>query len=308
MNNRVLITGVSGLIGRSLSSALQSKGMVINGLDIRAAGNEYGDIRHLEAVRKAIQGCAGVVHLAAVSRVVWGEREPELCEATNVGGIHNLLDAALEQGSKPWVVFASSREVYGQPDRLPANEETPLYPVNVYAHSKLKGEQLMEAAKKRGLRTSIIRLSNVFGCTRDHPDRVVPAFAKAAAFDEPLRVDGAEHTFDFTHVDDVTRGIVSLIESLQRNAAPLPPIHFVTGCPTTLGSLAKLAIQIANSTSEIRYSAPRSFDVARFCGDPGRASALLGWSPRISLEQGLADLIQAFRDESNANKTQRIPQ
>ena len=126
--------------------------MEVRGLDIRAGGAETGDVRDPIDVKNALRGCIGIVHLAAVSRVVWGERDPDLCWKTNVEGFRNVLEAADQLAIKPWVVFASSREVYGQPEQLPANEETVLRPVNVYARTKVAGEQLVAEARGRGLR------------------------------------------------------------------------------------------------------------------------------------------------------------
>lgn len=273
---------------------LESSGFEVRGLDIRADNAETGDVRDPVDVKKALHGCIGIVHLAAVSRVVWGERDPDLCWKTNVEGFRNVLEAAGQLAVKPWVIFASSREVYGQPERLPADEETPLRPVNVYARSKVAGEELIAEARNRGLRACVIRLSNVYGSTQDHADRVVPAFARAALLGQPLRIDGCDHTFDFTHISDVVQGIAALVALLDRGAAPPPPIHFVSGVPTTLGELATLAIDIAQSDSTVTHAPPRDFDVAKFHGCPGRAQSLLGWSPRTSLRQGLAALINDF--------------
>lgn len=294
MSGKILITGSEGLVGSALRRKLGSSGFEVCGLDIRAGDSEAGDVRDTFDVRNAMRGCIGVVHLAAVSRVVWGERDPDLCWKTNVEGFRNVLEAADQLAIKPWVVFASSREVYGQPEQLPANEETPLRPVNVYARSKVAGEQLIAEARDRGLRACIIRLSNVYGSTQDHPDRVVPAFARAALLGQPLRIDGSDHTFDFTHISDVVQGIASLVELLDRGVAPPPPIHFVSGVPTTLGQLARLAIEVAQSDSTITHAPPRNFDVAKFHGCPGRVQSLLGWSPRTSLRQGLTALINDF--------------
>lgn len=294
MNGKILITGSEGLVGSALRRNLESSGFEVRGLDIRADNTETGDVRDPVDVKKALHGCIGIVHLAAVSRVVWGERDPALCWKTNVEGFRNVLEAADQLAVKPWVIFASSREVYGQPVRLPADEETPLRPVNVYARSKVAGEQLIAEARDRGLQACVIRLSNVYGSTRDHPDRVVPAFARAALLGQPLRIDGCDHTFDFTHISDVVQGIAALVELLDRGAAPPPPIHFVSGVPTALGELATLAIDIAQSDSTVTHAPPRDFDVAKFHGCPGRAQSLLGWSPRTSLRQGLAALINDF--------------
>lgn len=306
MNHRILITGSSGLVGTALTTALLAEGADVVRLDIRACGEARGDVRDRARVDEVVEGVDGIVHLAAVSRVVWGERDPELCWETNVGGLRNVLEAAAQSARMPWLIFASSREVYGQPEALPATEDAPLRPVNVYGRSKVEGELLVAEAQRAGVRACTIRLSNVFGSTSDHADRVVPAFARAAALGEELRVDGLDHTFDFTHIDDVTRGVVALIKLLAAGDSLPPPIHFVSGRPTTLGELANLAARLGLSCSAIRPAAPRDFDVARFFGDPSRARALLGWQPLVRLEDGLARLVQAFRDVHRAVNAQEV--
>lgn len=219
-----------------------------------------------------------------------------------------MLELALSSTMRPWVIFASSREVYGQPDALPVAETCPVCPVNVYGRSKVEGEKLVDAARNEGLRACTIRLSNVFGSTNDHVDRVVPAFARAAALGQTLRIDGAEHTFDFTHIDDVTRGIVALAEFLASGKAAPQPIHFVSGVPTTLGQLAEMAIRIAGTGATVRCAPPRDFDVAKFYGTFAKAREILDWEPRVSLEEGLKRLIQDFRNVHGAALNQEIAQ
>jgi len=295
MSQRILITGSEGLVGTALRTALETHGRDVSGLDLVAADHELGDVRDHERVRAAVEGCDGIVHLAAVSRVIWGERDPELCWATNVGGLRNVVEAMEARRHKPWLIFASSREVYGQPDRLPATEEMPVQPVNIYGRSKVEGERLVQAARDRGLRASTVRLSNVYGSVQDHIDRVVPAFARAAVLGATLRVEGAGHTFDFTHVDDTVRGLAALIDLLVSGEAAPPPIHFLTGRPTTLGQLASLAVDIAGTSAPIEEGPQRSFDVSHFYGVPERARQLLGWEPRVGLRIGLERLIQEYR-------------
>lgn len=149
-------------------------------LDLLGNGSNHGDVTRLTDIEEAIQNCTGVVHLAAVSRVVWGQRDPDLCWRTNVAGLQNLIRLALAQRSKPWVLFSSSREVYGQAPSLPVAETTALNPLSVYARSKAEGERIVLGARNQGLQTAVLRLSNVYGCTKDHADRVIPAFAGAA--------------------------------------------------------------------------------------------------------------------------------
>ena len=301
--NRILITGSCGLIGTGLTPILQKHGADLRFLDLAAHDDAAGDVRDIKRVRAAIDGCHGVIHLAAISRVIWGEQQPKLCWETNVGGLRNVLESAALSQHKPWIIFASSREVYGQPDHLPANENCPVRPVNIYGRSKVEGESLVEAAQRDGIRACTIRLSNVFGSIDDHVDRVVPAFARTAAFGGELRVDGADHTFDFTHIDDVARGITMLATLLSKGGSVPPPIHFVSGVPTTLQQLAELAIRLASSNSTLRHAPPRDFDVAQFVGSTERAKRLLGWTTKVSLEAGLQRLISDFSNKLNQKVT-----
>lgn len=302
MSYRILITGSEGLVGTALRRLLEARGLHVVGLDLLARNAEEGDVRDAERVRTAVAGCDGIVHLAAVSRVVWAERDPETCWSTNVGGLHNVVDAAMDRACPPWLVFASSREVYGQPESLPVTEDAPLRPVNVYGRSKVEGERIVGVARRNGLRAAIVRLSNVYGSTSDHADRVVPAFARAAARGDALRVEGAEHTFDFTHIDDAARGILALIEILVAGESAPPPIHLLTGQPTTLGQLAELAVRLAGAGSAVEQAPPRSFDVSHFYGSPALARELLHWTPHTGIHEGLARLIEDFQAERGAQQ------
>jgi nucleoside-diphosphate-sugar epimerase len=272
--------------------ALVRAGYRVRGLDLRATGPEQGDVRDRAAVQRMLHGCVGVVHLAAVSRVIDGERDPDRCWSTNVDGTRVVLDAARE-GGRPWVVYASSREVYGQPAALPVTEDAPLVPVNVYGRCKAAAERLTRASE---LLTSVVRFSNVYGSTEDHPDRVVPAFARQAALGLPLSVEGSDHTFDFTHLDDTIRGLMEVVQRLEA-ATELPPMHFPSGTPTTLGGLARLAVGLAGSASPICEAPPRSYDVSSFWGDPSRAYEMLGWRAKVTLREGLSRLIAAYRSQ-----------
>ncbi|HWA51201.1 MAG TPA: NAD(P)-dependent oxidoreductase [Dongiaceae bacterium] len=300
VGSRILITGAAGLIGRAVGAALRQAGSDVVGLDISAEDPaDRGDLCDTDALARRIKDVGGILHLGAVSRVIEGERDPDLCWRVNAEGTRSLLDLARQSPLRPWVIYASSREVYGQQDRLPVAEDARLLPTNVYARSKVEAERLTEAARAAGLNTAILRFSNVYGDTRDHVDRVVPAFARAAALaahsPQDIRVDGAACTFDFTYLDDVTDGILRVVRQLERGEAKLPPIHFVTGQSTSLGELAALAARIGGPNVRVTETAPRSFDVYRFAGDPARAAQLLGWRARTLIEQGFGKLAAAYR-------------
>ncbi|MFW5784525.1 MAG: NAD-dependent epimerase/dehydratase family protein [Spirochaetota bacterium] len=296
MMQTILLTGSRGLIGSALVPKLSDAGYHVRQFDIRAdQASHRGDVLNRQELFDAARGCCGLIHLAAVSRVVWGERDPELCMGTNVDGTKNVTAAALESPARPWILLASSREVYGQPHHLPATEETPLRPMNVYARSKVAAERALGEARKSGARTAVVRFSNVYGSTADHADRVVPAFARAAAHGEAIRLDGAEHTFDFTHVDDVARGVVSVVALLERGEDRMPAVHFVSGNPTTLSGLAELAMELGGQALTVEHAPARTYDVARFYGDPSRAERLLSWRHLVSLRVGVDRLISDYR-------------
>ena len=295
------ITGSAGLIGTALLLRLRDRGyrVVPFDLHIPAAHAGHGDVLDRRRVQRLADACDGIVHLAAVSRVILGERDPQLCWATNVLGTQRVLDAALAASHRPWVIFASSREVYGQAQALPVAEDAPLCPVNVYGRSKVEAEHRVIEARARGLRTAILRFSNVYGSTHDHADRVVPAFARAAARGTTLRVDGSQHLFDFTHLSDTVAAILATLLRVEQGEA-LPPIHILTGRGTTLGDLAALAIAAGGKRSGYIEAPARSYDVARFVGDPTRAKQRLGFCASVSIAQGVARLVQAFADSAHS--------
>jgi UDP-glucose 4-epimerase len=292
----ILVTGSSGLIGAALSSALEARRYDVRAMDIRKQppADKRGDVRDVEQVQDAVSGCRGIIHLAAVSRVAWGERDPQRCQAVNVEGTANVIRAALTGRTRPWIVFASSREVYGEPASLPVSEDHPLRPMNVYARSKARGEELMDQAREAGLATATIRFSNVYGSVHDHSDRVVPAFCRGAATGGELVVCGFEHVFDFTHLEDTVYGLLAIVQALEGGEAGLPPLHLVSGIGTTLGELANLANQAGGLRARITPGPARDYDVSRFVGNPERTHQLLGWATTVSVEDGVRDLVRQF--------------
>lgn len=294
---QILVTGSGGLIGSSLCNVLRNNGYQVKGFDLLSPGTEYGDVRDLQAVEKAVEGCSGVVHLAAVSRVIYGEQFPELCRDVNIGGLQNLLTAIGKQQESPWLIFASSREVYGNAEPLPVKESWPLQPINTYGETKqISEEMIRNQSETEGLRAIILRFSNVFGGINDYEDRVIPAFVSAALNNKPLRVDGEASTFDFTFLEDVLDGIVRCCSLLESGKSLTGPVHLVSGTPTTLGELARTILEITGSSSGIDITPSRNYDVGKFFGDPAEACKALGWKHHTSLETGLLRLAELLPD------------
>jgi len=282
---RLLITGQEGLVGSALCDLCRATPVHVSGVDIRAP--DAKDIRRTRDLKDMLAYVDGVVHLAAISRVAWGEADPALCEAVNVEGTAAILDALRTYNPKAWLLFASSREVYGNPRSAQVVESDPLDPVNTYGKSKLEGERLVQQAQAMGLRAAIVRLSNVYGGRADHPDRAVPALMQRALNGDAIEITGGDHYFDFVHVDDVARALLDVCQLLHDGSEDIPPVHLTTGIATSLAELAQLAVTVAGSTSTVREVAARAFDVQGFCGDPRRAAQTLGWNPRISLREGI---------------------
>jgi UDP-glucose 4-epimerase len=302
---KILLTGCEGLIGSALKVALLNQGIYVQGFDqkLHRAHPDYGDILDLTRLGQVVTNCDGIIHLAAVSRVIWGEKDPDLCWKTNFGGTQNVLERASKSPKHPWVLYASSREVYGNQDVLPVKENAELNPVNIYGRSKASAEEITLKERSNGLNTAIVRFSNVYGSINDHRDRVIPAFCLAASTGQALRVDGSENTFDFTHVKDVVAGLLKIIEKLTQGEQNLTPFHFTTGRATSLREAAKIANMAGGNKSKIIEAPSRSFDVSNFCGDATQTMSLLNWQPTISLEEGISQLLFNFsKDFDTAQK------
>ena len=294
---KIFMTGSAGLIGRAARARLEAGGVCVAGCDLRAQDPlERFDLRDLPALRRALWGCDGVIHLGGVSRVIDGERRPRWCERVNVAGTEGIVRAVAEARARPWLLYTSSREVYGEPRRLPCGLGAALAPMNVYAKSKLAAEQAVLGLRAAGGAAMVLRFSNVFGAVDDYPDRVVPAFARAAAVGGVLRLEGADNMFDFTALEDAVGAVCMAVEALQAGEHDYPPLDIVTGRGTALRELAEIALAAGNgAAAEVREAPARAFDVARFCGDPAPAARYLGWRAKMRLEQRVARLVGDFR-------------
>ena len=304
--NKILITGSAGLIGVPLVRAMRRQGWEVAGLDLRAdLDKEQGDIRDRDRVRRSLLGCVGVIHLAAVARVLDAQTDPERCRTTNITGARIVADEAVRQPSCRWLLFASSREVYGQPGVLPVTELSPLQPQSQYGRSKLRGEQIVRRAQDNGLAVGVARITNTYGSRDDHPDRVIPAFARAAAAGEALRVEGPDRSFDFLHVEDTVAGLVAMAERLADTRRSLPTLQLVSGESVSLGALARLCVSVAGTGAPVELAPPRDAHVAAFVGDPGMARETLGWSPSVQIRDGVERLIADFADELQGTTARR---
>jgi len=252
------------------------------------------------ALLKALEHKEAVVHLAAVSRVEWGQLRPFECVNTNVLGTSNVLEAIRASETRPLFILVSSREVYGEPSLLPVSESHPKRPISIYGASKLAAESLTRTyCESFHIPYAILRLSNTYGSARDLPERVIPRFAKAALSGSTLVVNGGKQCLDFTYIKDVTKGIALLVENLLDGKEGLigQDLHFVTGKGTTVLDLARLIKEIAGSQSEIEVRDSRAFDVQGFVGDPSKTLKLLQFELGVDLSRGLHEYLKELREQ-----------
>ena len=308
MTAHILITGAAGLIGTAARTYFESAGWNVSTLDKKSQdldgrGVDFvGDIVEYDGLSDVLNGVDGVLHLAAVSRVIDAELDKAECTRVNVHGTSRVLEEASVAGCK-WFIFGSSREVYGEPISFPVKEEDGVTPINHYGNAKVEGERMVrDHCVKHGMAHSNLRFSNVYGHPGDHPTRLVNAFLRRALESEPLEIHGGGQVFDFTHLDDTVSAIYKAAETLHKKRTSLPPIHVLPGTPVSIEDLARHVLEITGSKSNVAYTKGRDYDVERFHGDPSRLQELLGHECHVDIRTGLERSAALFRNHFPAEE------
>lgn len=293
---KILITGSAGFIGSALKDFLEENQIEVISYDIKD-DNKY-DVRDFETVKKYVSEVNGIIHLAAMSRVITAQELPHECISTNIGGVSNILEAARISHNHPWIIFGSSREVFGEPEILPVSENSPKKPINIYGISKITGEKLCETySKYYNLKTRILRFSNVYTGLKDHLDRVTPKFILRALNGQNLYINGSgEELFDFTYISDVIQGIWGCIKEIEKSKNFLDDFNLSIGTPVSLRQLAEIIIKKIKSKSKIEFNESRKYDVNHFYASPDKAKKYLKFSPSISIGEGIDLAIQELKN------------
>lgn len=287
---RILVTGGAGFIGSHVAEALAAEGWRVRLTDMRPsswplpAGAEFrvADLTDAAAVADLVDGCAGIIHLAAISRVSTALENPLGCIDANIMGTACLLDAArrIAQEARPWLIAASSREVGSTAATL-------------YGITKSCAEMTaLWYADTFGLKVLNVRFGDVYGSDRDHPNKVLPIFVRRALGGETITVNAAGARFDFVHVDDLVRGLGLAVRHLEHTAkADRGPVTLCTGVTTTLGELARLVVAEAGSRSEVILKEEASGDEGAIANDTRAAKTILGFEAAVSLPEGIGRLV-----------------
>jgi UDP-glucose 4-epimerase len=245
-----------------------------------------------------------VIHLAAIVSPFYSVKKPEVVNAVNVNGTLNVLNSCVKKQTQK-VVFASSSSVYGDQTHLPIAEENPLHPITPYGASKLAGEKYCGAfSRTYGLITIALRYFNVYGERQSSN----PYSGVIAIFSRQLRRglapkifgDGTQ-TRDFIHVSDIVQ---ANLQALNSNTGTGDALNVGTGRPISMNELSSLEAKLANKVEITPIHAPaRAGDIKDSYADITRAKEVLGFQPKIELEQGLRALVKpsSKRDAQSAH-------
>jgi UDP-glucose 4-epimerase len=304
----VLVTGGGGFIGSNLVRALLERGDTVRVLDNFSTGNRRnldevvteievveGDLRSYERVHRAVRGVEVVFHQGALPSVPRSVQDPLTTNAVTVEGTLNVLLAARDEDVRR-VVFASSSSVYGDGGELPRHESAAPNPISPYAVAKLAAERYCSSfTRVYGLQTVALRYFNVFGPRQDPTSQyaaVVPRFINAIAEGRPVQIHGdGEQSRDFTYIANVVEANLLAADAAAANGTVL---NVATGRQASVNELAAAIATHLGREALVELQATRAGDVRDSWADLARARELLGWEPRISLEDGLGLTIDAL--------------
>lgn len=300
--SRVLVTGVAGFIGSHLGDRLLAEGREVVGVDAftgyysrrtkernleDALGHARfrlveGDLLDLD-LDALLEGVECIAHLAGEPGVrrSWGPNFPRYM-ARNVLATERLLESAGRAGGRRFV-YASSSSVYGSDPGRPVGEDHPRAPASPYALSKLAAEELVGLyGRERGVPGTVLRYFTVYG-PRQRPEMALSQFLFAALRGRPVEVfgDGGQQR-DMTYVSDAVEATVAAL------GAPAGVYNVGGGNRATVRDMIEAVKRATGRDLEIRYGAEAQGDVRSTWADSRRAEEVLGYRPRVGLEEGVA--------------------
>ena len=317
---KVLVTGGAGFIGSNLCEALLKRGDEVVCLDNFATGkienllpllSEFpqtfklvvGDIRNLDDCRKAIEGCEGVLHEAALGSVPRSIKDPATTNEVNIGGFMNMLIAARDAKVRRFV-YAASSSTYGDSKSLPKVEDVIGRPLSPYAVTKYVNELYADVfARTYGMSCIGLRYFNVFGRRQDPHGAyaaVIPLFVKKLMAHESPTINGdGEYSRDFTYIDNVVQMNLLALETTNSEAEN-QVYNTAFGERTTLNELvANLKEFLSEFDSAIAdvpvvHGPNRVGDIPHSLACIDKAKTLLGYAPQFSMRDGLKAAVKWY--------------
>jgi dTDP-glucose 4,6-dehydratase len=306
---RVVITGAAGFIGSHLSEALLDRGASVVGIDNLLTGDlaniahlrdrDFQFIRHDVTTYIDVDGPVDfVLHWASPASPIDYLELPIQTLKVGALGTHKALGLAKAKGAT--LLLASTSEVYGDPLEHPQKESywgnvNPIGPRGVYDEAKRFAEAMTVAYRRfHGVNTKIVRIFNTYGPRmRVNDGRSVPAFMSQALRNEKVTVFGdGTQTRSFCYVSDLVEGIIKLMHAPVND-----PVNIGNPQELTIEQIARRIIEMTGSTSQIIYLPLPEDDPKVRKPDITRARTLLGWEPKVSLDEGLGKTIDYFRQK-----------
>jgi dTDP-glucose 4,6-dehydratase len=312
MAQRVVITGAAGFIGSHLAEALLDRGYAVIGIDNLLTGDianiahlsnrDFTFIKHDVTNYIYIDGPVDfVLHWASPASPIDYLELPIPTLKVGALGTHKALGLAKAKSAR--FVLASTSEVYGDPLEHPQKETywgnvNPIGPRGVYDEAKRFAEAMTTAYHRyHGLDTKIVRIFNTYGPRmRLNDGRAIPAFMSQALQGEEITIFGTgQQTRSFCYVSDLVEGVLRLMESDIND-----PVNIGNPHEMTIEQIAKEILKLTGSPSRIVHRPLPEDDPKVRQPDITRARTLLGWEPKVSLEEGLRNTLAYFRAKLHA--------
>jgi dTDP-glucose 4,6-dehydratase len=307
MKKRVVITGAAGFIGSHLAETLLDRDYTVIGIDNLLTGDtanishlsnrDFSFIKHDVTNYIYIDGPVDfVLHWASPASPIDYLELPIPTLKVGALGTHKALGLAKAKNAR--FVIASTSEVYGDPLEHPQKETywgnvNPVGPRGVYDEAKRFAEAMTMAYHRyHGLDTKIVRIFNTYGPRmRLNDGRAVPAFMSQVLRNQDVTVFGdGSQTRSFTYITDLVDGIIKLMLSSEND-----PVNIGNPVEMTIKQIAETIIAMTGSSSKIVYRPLPTDDPKQRRPDITRARTLLGWEPKVQLEEGLIKTIEYFR-------------
>jgi NAD dependent epimerase/dehydratase len=320
-NKKVLITGADGFIGSHLTQSLIARRAQVKALVMYNSFNTWGwidtftpnekeavdifcgDIRETDLLKRALKDVDIVFHLAALIAIPYSYASPSSYVKTNIEGTLNLLQTGLDCGVEK-IIHTSTSEVYGTAQYTPIDERHPLQGQSPYSASKIGADMIAESFYRSfNLPVTTVRPFNTYG-PRQSARAIIPTLILQMLKGTTIRIGSLHPIRDFTYVSDTVEGFIKAAET-----------DGITGKVINLGAnqgisigeltntLAKIMKQEVTIECEEERVRPAHSEVNQLLCNNQRARELIKWQPSVSLDAGLSQTINWFRENQRAYKS-----
>jgi len=320
-NKSILVTGAGGFIGSHLTEKLVKDGNEVKAFVRYNSRNDWGmleqlsnevlnsmeiingDLRDPYAISNAVKDTEIVFHLGSLIAIPYSYVNPREVIETNTLGTLNVLNAAKENGIDK-LVHTSTSEVYGSAQYVPIDEDHPLQGQSPYSASKIGADKIAESYfKSFELPVATIRSFNTYG-PRQSARAVIPAIISQALMKDEIHLGSLEPTRDYTYVLDTVRAFIKVAESTKSNGEV---INVGSNFEVSIGELAETIFSLLDKNIEIitdsKRIRPKNSEVERLWCDNTKAKELLKWEPKISMEEGLENVILWIKNNPHLYKS-----